>query len=356
MTKWKPCWPNISFPMTRKGWWIIVIISLWGAGSMASQFPVSVDAVYDFIKNNSIHRNKVDWKKIDPQFSLAVSSAKTLADTMDAFIQVLKALDDVHSQLYLNNQYYGYWHPADAAMENRYSILLAKARETNNSVFGKILDRQFAYIRVPGFNAYGPEEINRLAGTLRDTLEHLGQWPVKGFIIDLRLNTGGNLYPMMSGLGPLLGDGEVAYEVDLGDTIVRTWKLANGNFQINDFPLTNLDSTRLDKPEDSPVVILIGPVTASSGSAVAITFKGRRNTCLIGEPTAKGYTTSNGYFQFAPNLYLNFAVAFIADRKLTLYPTEVDPDIKVEGGDDFENLLKDQKIKRALQWLKGNMH
>jgi len=58
------------------------------------------------------------------------------------------------------------------------------------------------------------------------------------------------------------------------------------------------------------VVILIGAVTRSSGNMTAIAFKGRPNTYFIGEPTEKGYTTSNGYFQFAFNLTLNFSTNF----------------------------------------------
>jgi len=59
----------------------------------------------------------------------------------------------------------------------------------------------------------------------------------------------------------------------------------------------------------------------------AIAFKGRSNTIFIGEPTADGYTTSTVYFQFSPNLTMNFATNYVADRNMTIYKSSVNPDI-----------------------------
>ncbi len=72
------------------------------------------------------------------------------------------------------------------------------------------------------------------------------------------------------------------------------------------------------------------------------------------EPTANGYTTSNGYFQFAPNLMLNFATNFVADRNRNVYRTTVEPDSFVYHGDDFNALLQDKKVVSALDWLRRN--
>src|SRR6188472_1428537 len=95
---------------------VFVIIT---SHALRAQFPVAPDVVYDFIKSNSIHRNKVDWGEIDNQFFRSLSAARTLKDTMNSFTGVLKALDDVHSQIYFNNQYYGYWHTNDGPDANR---------------------------------------------------------------------------------------------------------------------------------------------------------------------------------------------------------------------------------------------
>lgn len=339
-----------------KSGFLILLLLIFVKGSILAQFPVAPDVVYDFIKSNSIHRNKVDWGEVDNQFYRSVSAARSLRDTMNAFIGVLQSMDDVHSQLYLDNQYYGYWHANEGPDAARLTGLIQMAGATSGSIHSAVLENQYAYVRVPAMNAYGPDAIKQYAKMLRDSIDQLALRRVKGFIIDLRLNTGGNMYPMLSGLGNLIGDGDIAYEVEIDYNIARTWKIENGNFVINDFPVTNLDSTPVKGLDEIPVAILIGPVTASSGSNVAIAFKGRPHTLFIGEATAEGYTTSNGYFQFAPNLFMNFAVAYVADRNLNLYPSLVTPDIVVKEGDDFEKLSEDLKIKRALLWLKGSTH
>ena len=338
-------------PLVKK-FWIFILVPFTFFNDVKGQFPVSVDIVYDFIKSNSIHRQQVDWGVLDQQFWATVSSAHNLNDTMNAYIAVLKALDDVHSQFYLNNQYYGYWRPVDESNSPRLTGLVEKAKATTGIIIDTFFEEKYAYVRVPGFQANGYEEVNFYAKGLRDTIDYYGHQGAKGFVLDLRLNMGGNMYPMLSGLGCLLGDGEIGYEVDLTDTIVRTWYIQQGNFVLNDFPLTNLEPTSIKGIDEMPVVILIGPVTASSGSNTAIAFKGRRNVIFMGEATADGYTTSNGYFQFAPNFFMNFAVAYVADRNMRLYPNNVEPNVFIPGGDNFEKIMLDEKIKRALLWLR----
>jgi len=340
-------------PLLKK-FWFFLLLTFTFFKDVKGQFPVSVDIVYDFIKSNSIHRQQVDWGRMDQQFGGLLSDARNLNDTMEAFVHVLKALDDVHSQLYLNNQYYGYWRPVDESNSQRLTELVKKANSTTGIIKDTFLEEGYAYLRVPGFQANGYVEVNLYAKALRDTIDYYGRLGAKGFILDLRLNMGGNMYPMLSGLGCLLGDGEIGYEVDLSDTIVRTWSIQQGNFVQNDFPLTNLEPTSRKDMDEMPLVMLIGPVTASSGSNTAIAFKGRKNLIFIGEPTANGYTTSNGYFQFAPNFFMNFAVAYVADRNMRLYPNDVEPDVLISEGDNFEKLMLDEKIKRALLWLKAN--
>ncbi|MBS1537078.1 MAG: hypothetical protein JST20_04955 [Bacteroidetes bacterium] len=72
---------------------------------------------------------------------------------------------------------------------------------------------------------------------------------------------------------------------------------------------------------------------------------------FIGEPTADGYTTSNGYFQFSSNLTLNFATNYVADRNKNVYKTTVNPDLTINQRDNFNDLLNDEKIKAAIKWL-----
>jgi len=318
------------------------------------QFPVSVDSLYSFIKSNSILRNKVVWNPIDETFHEKIKKAQSLQDTMKCFVMVLESLNDVHSQIYLSNQYYGHYPRFEDTTLAWLKPLNDKANSLTNQIHTEFFSNKIAYIRVPSFQVYDKIQINYYAQSLYDSVAKLAFNEAKGFIIDLRLNGGGNIYPMLSGLSLLLGSDTIGYETDIDGAITRVWEIKNGNFIIGGYQTTEITTELKLKLQTIPVVVIIGPVTKSSGSMTAIAFKQRNNTVFVGEPTANGYTTSNGYFQFAPNLTLNFATNFVADRSMTIYESTVNPDIVIYHGDNFENLLKDEKINSAMQWLKKN--
>jgi C-terminal processing protease CtpA/Prc len=329
---------------------ILFLLLLFSKGSFA-QFPAHPDSIYTFIKYNSILRNTVDWKLVDESFHQEIATAKNRKDTMNCFVRVLKKLNDVHSQLYLDNQYYGHYPVFDDSALAQLTPLVEKSRITTNQILTSLFAKSIVYARVPGFSVYGSEQINLYAQALYDSVCQYASKKPKGFIIDLRLNGGGNIYPMLAGLSGLLGDGIVGYETDIDESIIRTWEIRNGNFFIGGYQSTSINQKQEPDLSKVPVVILIGAATRSSGSATAIAFRQRQHTLFIGEPTADGYTTSNAYFQFAPNLLFNFATNFIADRNKIVYKTTVSPDIIISHRDNFDNLALDKKIEAAIKWL-----
>ncbi len=331
----------------------IFILSLTANCSLG-QLPIAVDSLYSFIKYKSIHRNKVDWNTIDNAFNGNINASKSLKDTMKCFVKVLENLNDVHSQIYLNNETYSYYEQYNDTISNWLRPFIEKSRNQINKIFTKQLEGKYAYIRIPGMQVYDKVEINKLAQSLSDSIAKYASRKIKGFLIDLRLNGGGNLYPMLSGLNLLLGDNLLGYETDIYDSVTRKWEMKNGNFVISNFQTTEINTKPNKRLQKIQVVILLSAVTRSSGSMTGIAFKGRPNTYFIGEPTAKGYTTSNGYFQFAPNLTVNFATNFVADRNKVIYKECLKPDLEIYYGDNFDNLEKDKKIIEALKWLKKN--
>lgn len=333
---------------------IFVILGTIFTSCSFGQFPVSVDSLYTFIKSNSVLRNTIDWKSVDMSFNKNIKSALSLHDTMNCFVSVLESLNDFHSQIYLNNQYYGNYPGFDDTTLAWIKPLNEKAILSTNIIHTELLPGHIAYIRVPSFQAYDMQQVNFFAQSLYDSIDKFDSATVKGWLIDLRLNGGGNIYPMLAGLSSILGNNIVGYETDINDSITRKWEIRNGNFMIGGYQATEIKARQKPKFQTIPVVVLIGPVTKSSGSMTGIAFKKRPATIFVGEPTADGYTTSNGYFQFAPNLTLNFATNFVADRELNIYKAHVDPDIIVYHGDNFDDMLKDEKVNMAIQWLSKN--
>src|SRR5690606_33229177 len=73
---------------------------------------------------------------------------------------------------------------------------------------GNMVNGKYAYITVPAFGAFDPEEQLLYADSLQAVIRILDAQQPKGWIIDLRQNDGGNMHPMLAGLAPILGEGE----------------------------------------------------------------------------------------------------------------------------------------------------
>lgn len=330
---------------------LIVVFALHFLPALA-QFPAHPDSVYTFIKYNSVWSNTIpDWKPVDAAFKKQIAEAKTAKDTMNCFVNILAQLNDVHSYFIYRGNYFSHYKPVDSATHTRLRPLLRQSKEETERFTTAMLPGSIAYVRVPAINAYGEEEVNRFAQMLYDSVaKYIGK-KLKGFIVDLRLNSGGNIYPMLAGLGELLGNTVIGYETDREGNEVRKWEIKEGNFFSKDYQATDIKHTAHAALDKLPVAVITGPVTASSGSMTAIAFKQRPRTVFIGEPTADGYSTSNGYFTYGNNLIFLFATNFVSDREKNMYKYSVPVDIPVTGTDDLYDLQRDDKIKAALRWF-----
>jgi hypothetical protein len=115
-----------------------------------------------------------------------------------------------------------------------------------------------------------------------------------GWIVDLRGNGGGNMWSMVAGLGPVLGEGLVGYFIDpLGQRI--PWEYRHpSSFNGGTAVVTVTSPYTLRRPMPR-VAVLTDVRIASSGEATAIAFRGRPNTRSFGEPTC-GLSTANQGF------------------------------------------------------------
>jgi len=186
---------------------------------------------------------------------------------------------------------------------------------------------------------------------LADSLCAIDPASVKAWIIDLRLNSGGNIWFMLPPLASLIGDGRIGGRQFIDGSPEESLFIKDGkpfgNGQFYSIP----NPTCLLPTANIPVVVLTGPATASSAEGVALAFRGRPNTIIIGEKT-EGYTTSHNAFQVYPNVYLHLATSYMQDRTGKPYTAGIDPDITVKDGGNFFELEKDRKVQEALHWIK----
>ncbi|MCX7783012.1 MAG: S41 family peptidase [Meiothermus sp.] len=176
-----------------------------------------------------------------------------------------------------------------------------------------------------------------------------------GWVVDLRNNSGGLFYPMLLGVGPLLGEGLVGGLAFPKAT--EKWLYQEGRVMVRLDSRTTVMGQLSQPPyklraANSPVAVLIGPYTISAGEAVAIAFKGRPNTRFFGEPTF-GYTTALSTFTLSDTAQISISVAFFADRNGNPYDLQVEPDEHVVTDWGFFLSERDAALQGAIQWLES---
>ncbi|RYZ18624.1 MAG: hypothetical protein EOO16_22010, partial [Chitinophagaceae bacterium] len=175
-------------------------------------------------------------------------------------------------------------------------------------------------------------------------------------IIDLRLNGGGNSFPMYQGIVNVLGNRDFGASVDGRGRVQEYNRIRNNRVVLHgnhgDSILLHLERMCRDLSR-LPVAVLISPASGSSAEQLAIAFTSRPRSVLIGERTA-GYVTGNNGFEL-PGAGNGIVVAESLTRntKGKLFDEDVRPDIEVTGGDDFTDRTKDAKIRAAVKWLEG---
>lgn len=120
------------------------------------------------------------------------------------------------------------------------------------------------------------------------------------------------------------------------------WKYKNGKTSY-----TNTSKPYHLKNENNRIAVLIGPYTASSGEATAISFIGKTNVKTFGTPSA-GLTSANDGFKLSDGKMLLLASSYEMDRTGKNYTGKIEPDEFVEPSKNSE---ADNQIQAASQWI-----
>jgi C-terminal processing protease CtpA/Prc len=150
------------------------------------------------------------------------------------------------------------------------------------------------------------------------------------------------MWPMLAGLGPLIGEGKAGAFVD-GDRTFSEWYYRDGSALNGVTALARVTQSAHRLADQPPVAVLTSRVTASSGEAIVIAFQGRPNTRTFGEPT-RGLSTSNQVFWLRDKAFLNLTTAYFADRTGKTYTKGITPDVIVEND-------VDEVPQPAREWL-----
>ena len=334
---------------------LIVFIALLVCQQTQAQLPTSVDTIYQVIKTNSVFTASANWQTIDEMFETQLTAASNDIDSINALVEVFKKLDDVHSSITYNFKQYGHYHGMADSLREIVLPVYQYGQSQINKLATAVLNGEYMYIRLPGYQVWG-NDVHQYAQDIHDSICKYAAYPIKGIVLDLRINTGGQISAMLGGLSLLLGEGKFGAAYTENGVIRYPFEIRENDFFMGDVRSADITSNCTAGYHELPIAVLIGPVTSSSGTITAIAFKNRPHTQFIGEATADGYSTGNDYYVFGENLTMNLATTYFGDRTDVVYKTVVKPDVVISGKDEFVNLSADRKVNYALMWLKSIQH
>ena len=299
--------------------------------------PISAEAsaylneALNIMQNNSLYRESIDWEALRKSAFEVAQYAQTPADTYGAIRFALYKLGDHHSSFHI---------PGQIAQ-------VAEVTATDNPPpRGKLLLEKIGFIAIEGFMGF---EGDQYATNAQQLIRDIDVQNPCGWIVDLRENPGGNMWPMLAGIGPILGEGDVGAFVDsYGNQEI--WSYRDGQVMLDGHIHNQVNEPYKLKASSPPVAVLTGVYTASSGEAVAIAFRGRPNTRSFGSYTT-GVPTANTPFRLSDGAVMLLTDSVDADRTGQTYEDRIYPDEIVDDVRKFTFLMDEAIPQPAIDWL-----
>ena len=305
-----------------------------------------VSAALDTLQRVSLHRDSVDWRALRDSVFIRAGDAQTTDGTWRALQWALRRVDP-HSFLQTPRPMPARTQaPGVPAAPPSPAPVPAKLPEPEIS--GRLVDRRYGYISVPSFAGTNrPTFVDSLQSFIRD----FDQQRACGWLIDLRLDHGGNMWPMLAGIGPLLGAEVVGSFVGTGEGDAP-WRYRDGHAWSGGSEMPTWGGAGSLPPyrvRDSvaPVALLIGGGTASSGEATLLAFLGRPNVRTFGDTTA-GFNSVNNNYSLPDGAVMLVTVGYSRDRLGRGYALKVAPDEAFPSGGQPG---VDAPLLRAQEWL-----
>jgi C-terminal processing protease CtpA/Prc len=296
---------------------------------MSPEAAAELRAAIDFLKTHHMNRDKVDWPAVEAHAFEMARDAKTPAETYPAINYVIARLGEKHTFLI-----------SAASMKAN----LTDLRSASNAVppGGVALGRGIGLLRVTTYLGE-PKDDRAYVDALRAPLREFYANGVCRFIVDLRGNSGGGMWPMVNGIASLLGAPPYGYFTS-ADKPKEAWVLRNNWMGFEREGISPPDPELEASQGAAPVAILIDRRTASAGEFTAIALEGRTRTRVFGEPSA-GYLTANVPFFLPDGALMGVSDGWSEDRLGRPYHVAVVPDQETPAGQ--------ATVDAAKRWLQA---
>lgn len=290
----------------------------------------------DQIERTALFSDAVDWVAVRQDAESALTQARTYADTHAFLAAALTQAGGRHSHLIRA----GVRREVSAEAAEALGPPLPTGRVLNAA--GQLPVGYLKLPRLSGGRREARDYVNAGAELLR-SLASAEPTP-HGWIVDLRYNVGGNMWPMIAVAAPLLPDGPLGRFV-LADGNVVDWSMDRGRARLGGKVLARSRGA-LPRLAGAPVAVLTSRITASAGEAVVVAFRGQPGVRIFGAPTA-GFTTGNCVRVLRDGSRLVITMSHYADRDGERFDGPIPVDQLI-----IDN-SRDARVLAALAWIRA---
>lgn len=278
-----------------------------------------LESALSWIGDHHYRIHEVGWPALAARARREIAGAQTPRDTWWAIRALLGTLGDHHSLLMEPRPRPSGEHGGEGEVA---TVPMPTAR---------LISGRFGWIALPGLNTFGPTGAGdgvRYVATARAALTRLDAQPLCGWIVDLRSNWGGNMWPMLNSISPLLGHPPYGAFVGPGGVARGRWVRSAIGVSVEGATVSERHPIYAPfqlRQAGAPLAVLTSNDTESSGEAVAIAIAGRPASRRFGVPTG-GYTTANVTTTLSDGAVLAVAAGWERDRLGRDYRDRVAPD------------------------------
>lgn len=295
---------------------------------MKSKYVKYIEEAYKIVVENSLYSHKLDKE-------LLLSNALSKVNIPNSYEECFPAVEEMMVQLNKVGD-----------IHSKFKPFIKKKALKKNKVIDKIpssyIQNEIGIIKITTFTSYKEDKAIEYAKHCQSILKSFNKKMIKGIIVDLRGNKGGNMDGMIAGLGPLFSTkllGSFVYNNGLKDT----WGYKDGNYLYNDEVIFTIEDPVILK-DNYKIAIIINNDVVSSAEILLISFLGQDNVKVFGRKT-RGLTTANIVYRLEDKSRLVLAVATEVDRNGIIYEGSIEP---------HKYCSEEKVVESAIGWIKTN--
>lgn len=265
------------------------------------------DEILQLIKSNALNFKQADLTQIEQAMLFELAEFETVnGDFLQQVHRLLRLLDN-HSFI----------------IDKTESESLRKPAEKAPELPSLALKNHVGVLQLPSLSSIDSLTMQRYANHAVGLLNDADAQATCGWIIDLRDNSGGNMWPMLGAVSPLLPMGKVGAFVDKKNQSIPWLNQGNAFYEGANKHL-EFQQRRLSV---KPMVVLQSKRTASSGEATLVALTSESRVKTVGEPT-RGLITSNENYKLKSGNELFLTNAWFQGRDGTTMKGPIAPDVE----------------------------